>query len=88
MKSHMQDLEQDENDVIAVVRKWDFLKRKLSVVAKKLSKQIGRKEMSRKIVNLKLWLDEAEHFLKYHSREERSSQEIQKINVRLYAMIS
>ena len=88
MKSHMQDLEQDENNVIAVVRKWDFLKRKLSVVAKKLRKQIGQREISRKIVNLKLWLDEAEYFLKYHSREERSSQEIQKINVRLYFMIS
>ena len=83
MKSHSRDLGQDENAVLAIVRKWDFLKRKLSVVAKKLSKQIGQREVSRKIVDLKLWLDEAEHFLKYHSREERSSQEIQKINVRL-----
>ena len=86
MKSHSRDLGQDENAVLAIVRKWDFLKRKLSVVAKKLSKQIGQREVSRKIVDLKLWLDEAEHFLKYHSREERSSQEIQKINVRLNFM--
>lgn len=73
--------EKDDNNVIGVVRKWDFIKKKINLMLKKVQNAIGQRYMNRKVIGFRIWLDEAENFLKFHSREHRNAQEILKIKV-------
>ena len=87
MKTHLQDFQLDENKIIALVRKWDFAKRKLHLIAKKVNSFIGQIAFNHEAVTFRLWLDEAEMFLKHHSKEGRNTQEILKIKVILSSVI-
>ena len=81
MKSHLKNNEEDDNKTVRIIKKWDFMKRKLSVTLKKIENMIGQKDVNRKVVGFMIWLDEAENFLKYHSKESRNTQELLKIKV-------
>ncbi len=81
MKEHCKDLEQEESEIIRVVRRWNFIRTKLNVLTQKLKGLNGERENNLKIMHLKSWLTEAENFLKSHCREERTNQEIMKIKV-------
>ena len=81
MKSRLKNIHQDDNKVIRITRRWNFIKRKVHVTMKKFIEIIGQKDVNRGIIGLRIWFDEAESFMKYHSRESRNTQEIFKIKV-------
>ena len=81
MKSHLKGSQQDDNEVIGIIRRWHFIKRKVNVTLKKIVDITGGRDLSRNIVGLRIWLDEAESFMKYHSKESRNTQEMLKIKV-------
>ncbi len=87
MKDHSSDLEQDENEITRIVRRWSFICKKLEVVSQKLKRLSGQKNLNVKLLNVKSWLTEAELFMKSHSKEERTSQEIMKIKVNFFNFI-
>ena len=81
MKNRLKSSQQDDNEIIGIIRRWDFIKRKVNVTLKKIVDITGQRDISRDIIGLKIWLDEAESFMKYHSKEGRNTQEILKIKV-------
>lgn len=81
MKSRLKDSQFEDQNAFGVIRKWDFIKRKVNLMLKKVQNICGQFDMNQKIVGLRIWLDEAEYFLKYHSKENRNTQEILKIKV-------
>ena len=87
MKSHLHDSQQDDNGVIGVIQRWEFIRKKVDVILKKIVKITGQKDINRSIVELRVWLEEAESFMQYHCKESRKTQDILKIKVAAFFIV-